>query len=188
MYSKLPAFVLGFHGCDVSVHDDVLKKGIELNQSTNDYDWLGHGIYFWEQSPKRALEYAEELKRNPRKSKHPIKTPCVIGAIIDLSSCLNLLDSACIGVVKSAYEGYSLITPEDRRPTNKGGADLLLRYLDCAVIQALHGFTKGKYDTVRGLFREGEPLYDGAGFFEKTHIQICVRNAECIKGYFEPKL
>lgn len=34
------------------------------------------------------------------------------------------------------------------------------------------------------MFTEGKPLYPGAGFHEKSHIQICVRNPNCIKGYF----
>lgn len=167
----------------------VLKDGEELHFSTNTYDWLGHGIYFWEQSPKRALEYANVLKLHPERSTHTkIVTPSVIGAIIDLQTCLNLLDSACIEEVKSAYKGYIAVTPEHERPNNKGGSDLLLRYLDCAIIQSLHNFTNNKYDTVRGLFREGEPLYENAGFYEKTHIQICVRKQQCIKGYFDPKI
>ena len=39
-------------------------------------------------------------------------------------------------------------------------------------------------DTVRGVFVEGEPVYEGAGFREKTHIQICVCNISNIKGVF----
>ena len=188
MYSRLPAFVLGFHGCDISTHEKVLKGGEELNYSTNTYDWLGHGIYFWEQSPQRALEYATLLMHHPERSKTKIETPSVVGAIIDLGNCLNLLDSLCISVVKTAYEAYLSVTPHEEIPQNKGGNDLLKRYLDCAVIQFLHGTTNNKYETVRGLFREGDPLYTNAGFYEKTHIQICVKNASCIKGYFDPRL
>jgi hypothetical protein len=39
-------------------------------------------------------------------------------------------------------------------------------------------------DTLRGVFTEGRPIYPGAGFDEKTHIQIVVRNQRCIKGVF----
>ena len=35
-------------------------------------------------------------------------------------------------------------------------------------------------------FIEGEPVYQDAGFREKNHIQLCVRNPACIKGYFRP--
>jgi hypothetical protein len=43
------------------------------------------------------------------------------------------------------------------------------------------------YDSVKGVFWEGDELYPNAGFREKDHIQICVRNPNCIKGYFLPR-
>jgi hypothetical protein len=61
--------------------------------------------------------------------------------------------------------------------------------LDCAVIQLLH-LDQDKihpFDSVRGLFPEGDLLYENAGFREKNHIQICVRNPNCIKGFFLPR-
>ena len=44
-----------------------------------------------------------------------------------------------------------------------------------------------EYDSVRCAFIEGESLYENAGFHEKNHIQICIRNPNCIKGYFIPR-
>lgn len=84
-------------------------------------------------------------------------------------------------------------------PENKG-EDRALRHLDRAVIETLHSTrfalnkmrtSRGKYpsyDTVRGAFWEGGPLYPDAGFGKKNHIQIAVRNTACIKGYFRPVL
>jgi hypothetical protein len=43
------------------------------------------------------------------------------------------------------------------------------------------------FDSVRGVFIEGQPLYPGAGFHDKNHIQICIRNPNCIKGLFLPR-
>ena len=43
------------------------------------------------------------------------------------------------------------------------------------------------YDSVKGVFWEGQELYPNAGFREKNHIQICVCNPNCIKGYFLPR-
>ncbi len=39
MYAS--AFVLGFHGCDESVGEQVLAGREPLAPSSNDYDWLG---------------------------------------------------------------------------------------------------------------------------------------------------
>ena len=36
------------------------------------------------------------------------------------------------------------------------------------------------------MFTEGAELYRASGFRAKNHIQLCVRNPNCIKGYFHP--
>ena len=192
MYTKLPNLVLGFHGCDLKVYDSVIMHKESLKASSNDYDWLGHGQYFWENNYERALEWAIEQSKRPNSH---IKTPAVIGSIIDLGYCLNLMDKPSIMMVKNAYEmmqkDFELI--KVAMPVNKNirnNEDLLIRNLDCAVIQYLHNYNKkhneAQYDSVRGVFAEGDALYENAGFRTKTHIQICVVNPNCIKGYFTP--
>ncbi len=63
MYSKRTGLVIGFHGCDISVRDKVVCSGTEsLKASDNEYDWLGGGVYFWENNYDRAYEFAHFLK------------------------------------------------------------------------------------------------------------------------------
>lgn len=102
--------------------------------------------------------------------------------------CLNLLESSALAEMKQAYELLDLLKEP---PKNLGGADLYKRYLDCAVVETLHYARdlepkQPPYDTVRGAFWEGEELYPNAGFKQKNHVQLCVRNVDCIKGYFRP--
>ena len=67
------------------------------------------------------------------------------------------------------------------------GNDLLIRNLDGAVIEHLHTINTARpFDSVKGIFVEGKPLNEHAGFREKDHIQLCIRNPNCIKGYFLP--
>lgn len=82
MYSTKTGLILGFHGCDQTVADKIIAGKDSLKESKNEYDWLGHGIYFWENNPSRALDYAKFLKRNPGRSKSKIKKPSVLGAVI----------------------------------------------------------------------------------------------------------
>jgi len=193
LYSTLPNTIIGFHGCDISTYKNVIENQKEMKPSTNDYDWLGNGIYFWEHNLQRAWQWAEDAAKR-KNSK--IKTPAVIGAVIDLGVCLNLVDSENIDMVKSQYEIFkSIIELSDGiLPENKNignNTDLLLRNLDCAVIENLHAYRDylnlPPFDSVRGVFIEGKPIYHSSGFMEKTHIQICIRNPNCIKGYFAPK-
>lgn len=196
MYSVLPSFILGFHGCDEAIAEKVFAGKTTLKPSQNDYDWLGQGIYFWENNPQRALEYAKQLQKHPERCNETIKTPAVIGAVIDLGCCLNLLDTQSINLLKQAYRVYELSCELKGQPMaeNKNAGDskdLILRYRDCAVVETLHEFrekTDAKpFDSVRGMFMEGSPIYTGAGFHDKSHIQICVRSPDCIKGYFRPR-
>lgn len=185
MYSKLPNLVLAFHGCKRVTFESVVYKGEQLKSSTNTYDWLGHGIYFWEQNYQRAKEWAENRFK---------EDGAVIGAVIDLGYCLNLTDSSSSDLLK---QGYALLKTRcessgskmpQNRPSKK--TDILLRDLDCAVIMQIHDYLKGKgsqeFDSVRGIFTEGDPPYEGSEFREKTHVQLCIRNPNCIKGYFKP--
>jgi len=194
VYSWQPSLVLGFHGCDASTAESVFAGKTRLRHSNNAYDWLGSGIYFWEQNPARALQYAELLRDNPhRSSGKKIEVPAVVGAVIDLGHCLNLLEQNSLKLVRQAHITLkaSLAAVDQALPKNQnvdGDKDLLLRFLDRAVIEALHSSRQDEkerqFDSVRAVFPEGRPLYDGAGFRSHSHIQICVRNPNCIKGYF----
>ncbi|RYU95869.1 hypothetical protein [Emticicia agri] len=197
MYFHKTSFVLGFHGCDESIRDALLKGEIALHYSTNEWDWLGHGMYFWESSPLRALEYAIELKNNPHRTAGKIEKPSVIGAIIDLGNCFDLLQHENLKVLKETYDILQLtyqssgIQPPKNRISKETG-ELLIRKLDCLLINAVHEYKEKLnidelYDSVRGVFFEGPELYPNAGFREKNHVQLCVRNPNCIKGYFLPR-
>jgi hypothetical protein len=194
MYPTKAGLLIGFHGCDKAVRDEIVKGKMSLNPSENLYDWLGNGIYFWENNQQRAFEFANELQNI---SKGKIKKPSVIGAVIDLGYCLDLLDSEYLQLVLESHSNLSdsFKSMDLSMPINKsviGSNDLLLRNLDRAVIENLHQQRSLKnlpaFDSVRGVFIEGKPLYDGAGFHEKNHIQICIRNPNCIKGFFVPRL
>lgn len=92
MYPAKPGFTIGFHGCDKTVGRRVVAGVISLRPSTNKYDWLGHGIYFWENNFQRAVDFANALKsRKDRQSK--LRVPSAIGAVLDIGFCLDLLDS-----------------------------------------------------------------------------------------------
>jgi hypothetical protein len=179
------AFILGYHGCDRRVAEDLLS-GVPFAPSANDYDWLGEGVYFWEANPLRGIEFARE--KGARDGS--VREPYVVGAVIDLGFCLDLLSSTGTAAVASAYEDLRahFEAAGKTMPSNTRGPDSLLRALDCAVVNHLHAVRERAelqaFDSVRGVFFEGGPSYPGSGFSKKAHIQICVRALSCIKGVF----
>lgn len=188
-YEYQPSFVLGFHGCDESTAKKILSgEETHLRQSEKSYDWLGHGIYFWEGNPSRAMEWARA-----RQAEGKIATPCVLGAIIDLRHCLDLFDHEGLQQVKAVHHDMrtTVRAAGALMPKNVGKTpDKAGRLLDCAVMNYLHKYRQKRsetdYDSVRAPFLEGRKLYPGAGFRSDNHIQLCVRKSECIKGYFRP--
>lgn len=72
MYSFYPNLILGFHGCSKDVGMKAINGDDELIFSHNTYDWLGDGVYFWENDYDRALEFAKETKK---------KTPLSLGLL-----------------------------------------------------------------------------------------------------------
>lgn len=179
--------ILGYHGCDASIGEAVLAGRKPLRPSKKEYDWLGSGIYFWVDSPERAWDWATN---HPVQGK--IRKPFVVGALIYPGLCLNLTDygvmdqlRAAQKVVATAYDHDPEKMPKNTKP--KDGI-CLLRPLDCAVIETLHQLRKEQnepdYDSVYGVFDEGDAAYPGAGFKSKTHIQIAVRDPSIVVGYF----
>lgn len=198
---RMPGIVLGYHGCDLSLVEDLLSGRIaNLSRSENDYDWLGSGLYFWENSYGRAMEWARLRQGKKRKQGRMIVTPAVVGAIIDRGNCLDLLEHDSIKMLKESYRvlesTYRLsgqtLPKNENIPGMKSSRDRILRRLDYTVIEYMFTMNEREsavqppYDTVRSVFLEGQPIYPDAGFLDKSHIQICVRNPKMIIGYFKP--
>lgn len=166
----------GFHGTDPAFAERLIRgetSPADWVPSANVYDWLGHGIYFWEYGPDRARAWA--------------RSGGVVGAIIALGTCLDLTD---VGHTALLADTYRLFVAEQRKrhrgiPKNRGQR----RDLDCAVINfaAREARKQGQpVQTVRGAFLEGDPIFPGSAILHQTHIQIAVRDPACIIGVFRP--
>lgn len=189
--------MLGYHGCDKAIAQKAVTDGAELLHSDRDYDWLGPGAYFWESDPKRALEWAEWKTQIGEYNE-----PSVIGAVIDLRNCLDLVSRDDTELFRAAHKSFiqlqaksGLPIPRNRNPKGSKDKDRVLRYLDCAVFRHLHEIIDNlasedvsieRFDTVRGMFVEGGKAFSGSGIYRKSHVQIAVRSPECIKGLFYP--
>jgi hypothetical protein len=186
-------FVLGYHGCRLAVRDAIVSGSEKhLKSSENRWDWLGAGIYFWEADPVRGHEWALDHYGDSE--------ACVIGAVIHLGYCLDLMARPALIALQAAYESFLIhhrrSFPGKPLPQNKRTSKGPSHALDCAVINHLHESRAEHkrngapaplrpYDTVRGLYQEGGGVFSGSMVRERTHVQICVRRPEdCILGYF----
>ena len=169
--------VFGYHGTDPAFAERLVRGEVapaDWSPSENEYDWLGHGIYFWEYAPDRAKEWAGQGG--------------VVGAIINLGECLDLTDVKTTDALAEAFRAFARDYRRRRRalPENRGKR----RDLDCAVINYLCKKVRQKtgipIQTVRAAFLEGDPAFPGSAILRETHIQIAVRDPSCILGVFRP--
>ena len=182
--------VLGYHGCVEPMASRILSGEVAVadwKESSNPGDWLGNGIYFWEHSHNRALQWAEGKVRRDGEG-----NPAVIGAVIQLGVCLDLTDqeftrllSVAHKQAKAAYRAAGKRLPRNRGPQ----PNVPHRDLDCLVINwcATQMAEQGvKFQTVRCPFLAGVPAYPGAKVRSESHIQVAVRDKRCIIGVFRP--
>jgi hypothetical protein len=168
----------------------LVSGAMDFKQSRKSFHWLGSGIYFWENDRARAYEWAVE-----KASRGELTDPFVIGAVIEFGRCLDLSVRENVPLIKQAHE--SLLALYERSglgelPVNKAAPkdprpDKVMRFLDCAVINHLAKLADQPFDTVRGLFVEGDSIYPGGEIYHKTHAEIAVRNPKCIVGLFIPR-
>lgn len=197
IYDYRGAIQIGFHGCDAATRNKLLTNPFDVQKSIEKYDWLGSGFYVWENNYKRAEKWAQEKKERELKKGNDFE-PSVVGVVYILGNCLDLTDSKYTEMLPDAfeslqqnYEAVGLSLPENKDAKGDDNHDMLLRYRDCAVInhlcESLIPEKEEKFDTVRGIFPEGDFAYEGARIRLKTHTQISIRNLDCIKGFFLPK-
>jgi hypothetical protein len=181
--------VIGYHGCHVEVAQRILN-GEPFLPSEKPYDWLGKGVYFWEFGLDRAWRWAAS---DPKR----MQAPRVVGAIIQLGFCFDLLDTNYTTTLSRLASLYvaALRADHQRIPLNRGPS-LKARFFDCAVINwTLDELEKNEgasFQTVRGAFLEGQPVFsDGeicSAILMENHIQIAVRDPHCIVGVFRPTM
>lgn len=181
LYLERPNLYIGFYGCEKANGINLVNNPKQVKISTTNHEWLGKGFYVWENNQERAWDWARNHK--PR----PFKDPFVIGVVYTLGNCLDLTDSHFIDLLSEGFKSFEADI-EGELLENKNG----LHKLDCAVIEYLHkSFEDAEdsivYDSVRGAFYEGDVAYKGTEIRKKNHIQVCLRNMNCIKGFFLPR-
>lgn len=168
----LPFSVVGYHGCNAEVAQRLIE-GDSFLPSRNDYDWLGEGVYFWEYAPHRAIEWAGRLYG---------ADAAVVSATVQLGFCLNLLDTQFAQGLREAYD--RIVKRAELVGANIPANDGKAHRLDRAIVEFYcqdFGRVSGKlFQSVRGCFPEGGPVYPGSRILRETHIQIAVRDVSCI--------
>lgn len=176
--------IVGYHGTRLSVALEIVSRRRTFKYSHNRDDWLGHGIYFWEHAPQQALWWAERRRRRQKWSE-PV---AILGAMIRLGFCFDLLDPYNVRYLKEIHEAYRTDETDAGRTLPENAYHY--KYLDCAVFQYAYAAidkAEGGFavDSARAVYvptGDDKRIWPRSWISQGAHIQICVRNPACILG------
>jgi hypothetical protein len=195
--------VYGYHGTTLRAANAIMADPMQFQPSHSAGDWLGQGIYFFENSFRKGIEWADRTVDKRIKIGHT-EDPAVLGCEIDLSICLDLCDprhsedflswiaanfdlaSAPLQhgprLLTFASKEISVSDLPDRSPKNRGlyrhphKVNVLDKVLIDAFIDALP--TSKRFSTVRAPFNSGRQLFPNSYLFHNSQVQIAVRDPE----------
>jgi hypothetical protein len=163
-----PIIVTGYHGTSEKAALQILEGDFKVSE--NSWEWLGHGIYFWQDAPYRALEWATEwLGRKGYKG--PMG---VIAAKIDLRNFIDLLDLKAMALLGSLAGDFLAQLEQDGRSLRNNPP---LNRLDCGLFNFATNVLGSQEIEVAGYRAacvEGERITPDSPIFDKSHVQIAV--------------
>lgn len=151
----------------------------KLAISVEDGNWLGSGMYFWDNLSNAKFWYNEKKKRNNTKEYD------IICATADLSNMLDLTDLDVCGILQSAWECYCKITHKgENAPLGKK-----LNVLFNHVPEIYQNFNIIK---IFGKYRHTPPnnlyVYNNKSSKPEPTLSVkciyCVRNDKCLHNSF----
>ncbi len=171
-------FAYGYHGTEQALADTILRDG--FIPSTARGDWLGQGIYFWQDAPLRAWEWAR-TQYGPNIA--------VIRARIRLDDCIDLLDIHWEGQMRRQFQALGREYQQAGKPppTQRTGYHVLDKELIDRTVR--YYATKGiAIRCVRAAFVEGTPMFPTSALYDRAHVQIAVIDPQLITGIVQFRL
>jgi hypothetical protein len=167
--------IVAYHGTTMEVANSLVNGG-EFFPSDRKSDWLGKGRYFWEYAPRQAWWWTRDLRKHPR--------PAVVGAMIRLGNCLDLLDPENVRLLRNVHDD---MIPKWRSTGREVPENFRhQRSLDRAILNWFYtqsDLAGTPIETCRGVFVPADKekrVWRGSWIYEEAHIQVCVRNPKNI--------
>ena len=163
----------------VGALEDVLttvEKGSGIRWSAEMHDWLGHGIYFWED-----ISWAEWWHAERWHTSKGVEPGAILAASIDTDLLLDLSSrSDADFFLQEASCALEAIQSWRNPPENDNKNQLF--YLDCAVVNSIHRSLadSGKHG-LRMPFYLGPSLTEDGNFFAGQHLRVCLWNIEVLQ-------
>jgi hypothetical protein len=167
--------VYGYHGTSRGAANSILRGG--FTPSSSGHDWLGPGIYFWQDAPGRAWEWAQKYD-----------DPVVIQSqiVFEQEEAMDLLDRRWFNMLREYHSTFVDQWPVQEIPLPTQNPTTSKQHkLDDAYLEYIGSFLEHnkicKVSLIRAAFTEGSPIYGYSALYDLSHVQISVRDPKCIR-------
>ncbi len=165
-----------YHGTSLALAHEILREGFK--PSVKAIEWLGTGIYFWQE----ALNWAAVWAESRRQAEGLGGKIAVVAAEVSLRDCLDLCDSYWSQKMDAASSEFlDEVAPRGLRNNPETGENLL----DCAFFNFVVQQYKERgieFKSVRAPCMTGRPLFEGSPIYTLGHIQLAVRDPSVIQS------
>ena len=161
----------GYHGTN-RINGNMILSTKKFNLSGGFKDWLGRGVYFFEDDKHQSYMFAK-FKIRGNVLKH--EDICVIKALLECEEgrCLNLLcDDDREFLSKYAAKLAKKIESKKQEIGN-------WHHKEGFVLDFLHK-SGSCYDLIKAAYQVPGKKVDEVLEYVPVHIQVCVKNVECI--------
>lgn len=161
---------IGHHGTTHKASDEILRTGIFLCKESYENDWLGKGIYFFENDILQAEDFCFRARKLPKYSILQCNIKCKSDKLLDFCRVDN-------------YNLFNKVADEIRNKVIKTeqGKDITL--INAAVITYMCYIIP--MDVIRAAFPVPGRKRREKSDIIPIQIQICVRNHVCISDIEE---
>ena len=185
---SFPSVVTGFHAGKRSALERAVN-GMRLTWSVQRREWLGYGVYFWVWSEEHAHRWIN-IGYQKGIDWWSDEEPAILEAEIHLGRTLNMTEPSGFQHAATARDSLEAIARAQgwTLPKNHRFVDgvPLNRDYDCLLYNQIHAnqaiLGKPEFDTVIAAFEDGGLLSPGSSIRSTSHIQVAVRNHNCIKN------
>ena len=157
----------GFHGTNSESANSILSSNTFLD-SQDEEEWLGTGVYFFEDDVQQAVNYIYKAKR--------VVNFKIIQADINTNKLLNLVDTKTYEQFESFAKKF-----QNRYKTRKDYSKRKL--INAVILDAMYKLEP--YEVVRAVFPVPKTKYAPRTNIQPVQIQVCVRKHDCISNIKE---
>jgi hypothetical protein len=181
--------VYGYHGTLDIYIPDIFKNG--FRKSPRSSLWLGHGAYFFQDGPERALNWAKALAVRMRVKPVPVVCEArVLKAAIDLSNSIDWFDMAHLDQIATLSTLWQQGRQFQQHPfstnfMNPRPEKLGWNFDDhefWEFVQLSYTNSKIDFDSIRMPFAEGTPIHRTSWIFDESSAIINIKNRSAIKS------